>query len=311
VIPARKHHGTATKAGAAAAGTAVVGAALFGAAQIGGLDPVAALHPAHHREVALAASPTFEESFQALLDALHIGTMGQLLGTFGLDHDLTPPAPLDTESAFSALLFDLNPAQTTLGAAVPALGAPVGELLNTIYIGNEPISALPIDTVVGDLLGGAGSGATIQSLFDSLGLGTYAGLVDVIKNFNGTLLDPNLNPSDSVSDLLSSLLNQDTSTELLGNLPITVDNVTTTLGNADLNQLLGITTAQLAEPWDQFVDNIPTSGILSPTPTLLGDDTLGELLTSLLPHGSALAPVVDGTEVAAFLDALGLFGPLG
>ena len=59
------------------------------------------------------------------------------------------------------------------------------------------------------------------------------------------------------------------------------------------------------------MDNLPTSGILSSSPTILGDDTLGELLTSLLPHGSALAPVVDGTEVAAFLDALGLFGPLG
>lgn len=83
------------------------------------------------------------------------------------------------------------------------------------------------------------------------------------------------------------------------------------LGNADLNQLLGITSAQLAEPWDEFVDNLSTSGILSSSPTILGDDTLGDLLTALLPHGSALPPVVDGTEVAAFLDALGLFGPLG
>lgn len=296
---------------AVAAGVVVAGGALFGAAQLGGLNPAGAFAPAQHQDVALAASPTFEESVQALLNALNIGTMGQLLGTLGTDHDLTPPAPLDTASALSALLADLNPNDTTLGAAIPALGAQVGELLNTIYIGNDPISGLPIDTIVGDVLGGPGAGGTIQSLLDSLGLGQYAGLVDVIKNFNGTLLDPNLSPTNSISDLLSSLLNTNTSTELLGSLPITVGNVTTTLGNADLNQLLGISSAQLAEPWNTFVDNLPTSGILSPNPTILGDDTLGELLTSLLSHGSALAPVVDGTEVAAFLDALGLFGPLG
>ncbi|MGA8548415.1 MAG: hypothetical protein WB785_24600 [Mycobacterium sp.] len=296
---------------AVAAGAVVAGGALLGAAQLGGLNPGEAFQPVQQRDVALAASPTFEESVQALLNALNIGTMGQLLGTLGTDHELVPPAPLDTASALSALLADLNPNDTTLGAAIPALGSQVGELLNTIFIGSTPIGSLPIDTLAGDLLGESATSATIQNLFDTLGLGSYAGLVDVIKNFNGTLLDPNLNPSDSLSDLLSSLLNTNTSTELLGSLPITVGNVTTTLGDADLNQLLGITSAQLAEPWDTFVDNLSTSGILSPNPTILGDDTLGELLTSLLPHGSALAPVVDGTEVAAFLDALGLFGPLG
>jgi hypothetical protein len=298
------------KVSAVAAGTAITGAALFGAAQLGGLHPAQVFGPSH-RDVALASSPTFEESVQALLNALNIGTMGQLLGTLGTDHEVTPSAPLDTGSALSALLADLNPNDTTLGAAIPALGTQVGELLNTIYIGGDPIGGLPIDTVVGDLLGESTGTADIQNLFDALGLGSYAGLVDVIKNFNGTLLDPNLSPTSSVTDLLSSLLNTDTSTETLGSLPITVDSVTTTLGAADLNQLLGITTADLALPWDEFVDNLPTSGILSSTPTILGDESLGDLLTALLPHGSDLAPVVDGTEVAAFLDALGLFGSLG
>ena len=62
--------------------------------------------------------------------------------------------------------------------------------------------------------------------------------------------------------------------------------------------------------WDQFVDNPPTSGILVTSPTILGDESLGDLLTALLPP-SDLAPVGDGTEVEAFLDAFGLFGPLG
>jgi hypothetical protein len=47
------------------------------------------------------------------------------------------------------------------------------------------------------------------------------------------------------------------------------------------------------------VDKLPTSGIPSSTPTILGGETLGALLPSRLPHGSDLTPVVDGTEVAA------------
>ena len=94
-----------------------------------------------------------------------------LLGTLGTDHELVPPAPLDTASALSALLADLNPNDTTLGAAIPALGSQVGELLNTIFIGSTPIGSLPIDTLAGDLLGESATSATIQSLLDSLGLG--------------------------------------------------------------------------------------------------------------------------------------------
>lgn len=311
-LPARQHQQMAIRVGTVAASAVVAGGSLLGAAAVGPQLPAGPA--AHVQDVRLAAVPTFQESLQALLNVLGVGTVGDLLGKVGLDHEVTPVGPLDTESAFSALLADMNPLGTTLNAATgDILGAPVGALLENMFIGNQPVSDLTIDTLVGDLLGqpvsGAGA-ADINDLFTALGLGQYSGLVDIIPNFFGTLLNPNLHASDPVGYLLSSLLNVNTSTETLGELPITIGGSSTTLGDADLNQLLGITTAQLNEPWDQFIDNLPTSGILSPTQTLLGDETLGDLLTSLLPHDSAIAPVIDTTLVTDYLDALGLFAGL-
>jgi hypothetical protein len=54
-----------------------------------------------HRDVALASSPTFEESVQALLNALNIGTMGQLLGTLGTGQEVA--AFLDALGLFGLL----------------------------------------------------------------------------------------------------------------------------------------------------------------------------------------------------------------
>lgn len=299
--------------GTVAASAVVAGGSLLGAAAVGPQLPAGPA--AHVQDVALTAAPTFEESVQALLNALGIGTVGDLLGKIGLDHEVTPVGPLDTESALSALLADLNPLHTTLDAATGGLlGDQVGAILANTYIGGQAISGLDIDTIAGDLLGKPVDGAnaaSIYDLFNALGLGPYAGLVDVLKVFPGGLLDPHLTSSDSVGQLLSSLLNVDTSSTTLGELPLTIGGSTTTLADADLYQLLGIPQAALSAPWDQFVDNLPTSGVLSPTPTILGDESLGDLLTSLLPHGSDVAPVVDTTLVTDYLDALGLFAALG
>ncbi|WP_142706705.1 hypothetical protein [Mycobacterium shimoidei] len=305
------HPQLAMKAGAVAAGTVMAGAAFLGAAPAG---PTASAGLVDHvqRDVAFAAAPTFNDSLKALLDALGIGqqqlneliggqmTLGSLLGAL--------PGDLDTSSQLRELLAELNPTDTTLDQISGGLlSEDVGALLSTMYIGNDPVSSLDIDDLAAALLGADPSSTSILDLFDAFGLGEFSGLVGGLCGFGdvvlGICLDP-LTADDDVSELLSSLLQTDTSTTTLGdyldNTDITIGGITIALSDAEIGQLLGIPDVNV--PWDDFLSNISTTGPLG-TPTPWGDETLAAVLSDLLPHGSTLT-VGDATAVADYLLAL-------
>lgn len=309
-LPARQHPQLAIKVGTVAASAFAVGGSFLGAATVGPQLPAGPA--AHAQDVRLAAVPTFNDSLKALLDALGIGqqqvgdlvggqmTLGSLLGSL--------PGNLDTSSPLSALLADLNPGGTTLDQiSGGVLGQDVGALLSSLYVGGAPVSGLEIDQLAQGVLGVDPSSSSIYDLFNTFGLGAFSGLVDALCGFGDTVLGictNHLSANDDISALLSSLLQTDTGSTTVGtyldNTDITVGGVSIPVSDAELGQLLGISDVNI--PWDQFVDNISTTGPLG-TPTPFGDETLAAVLADLLPHGSSLT-VGDATGLADYLAVL-------
>lgn len=286
--------GFVAKAGAFAAGTALAGAAVFGGVAVAPTI-TAGLSASVQHEVTLNAFPTFTESLQTLLDNLEFGTMGQVLGLFGED--------ISTSSTLAALLATLNPDGLTLddvtnnlfssdiSSLLADVQIPVGDGTTTAALGE-----VPIDALIGTFIGGNGADESIGSVLTALGLGPYVGLLDL------PFLD--LSPNLTVAELLSDMLGIDSGTTLdslvIGNGQ--------TLGEATLGGLFGI---DGSTPWNQFLDNITVGGtIIDPDGTgILGDETLGALLTSLLGVGAE--PVTDATTLTDFLGDLGIFSMLG
>jgi len=284
--------GFAQKAGALVAGTAFAGAALFGGAVVAP-TVTTSLTASVQQEFALTAFPTFTDSLQSLLDALGFGTMGNVLGLFG-----TEANPITTASELSALLAALNPDGVSLDTATMGLlSADLTALLNDVQIGGVGLGDVPIDTLIGSFIGGAGADTSIGDLLGFFGLGDYAGLLDL--PFAG------LSPDDTLAELLNSMLGIGAGTSINDLLDANG------MGDATIASLMGIEASQLSAGWDQFVDSITLGGTLSdPDGTgVLGDMTLGALLGSLLPVGSD--PVTDATTLTDFLSGLDLFGMLG
>lgn len=285
--------GFVAKAGAFAAGTALAGAAVFGGVTVAP-TVTAGLSASVQHEVTLNAFPTFTESLQTLLDTLEFGTMGQVLGLFGED--------ISTSSTLAALLATLNPDGLTLDDVTNNLfSSDISSLLADVQIpvGGGATAALgevPIDALIGTFIGGTGANESIGDVLTALGLGPYVGLLDL------PFLD--LSPNLTVAELLSDMLGIDSDTTLdslvIGNGQ--------TLGDATLGGLFGI---DGSTPWDQFLDNMTVGGtIIDPDGTgILGDETLGALLTSLLGVGAD--PVTDATTLTDFLGDLGIFSMLG
>ncbi|WP_131813861.1 hypothetical protein [Mycolicibacter kumamotonensis] len=285
--------GFVAKAGAFAAGTALAGAAVFGGVAVAP-TVTAGLSASVQHEVTLNAFPTFTESLQTLLDTLEFGTMGQVLGLFGED--------ISTSSTLAALLATLNPDGLTLDDVTNNLfSSDISSLLADVQIpiGGGATAALgevPIDALIGTFIGGTGANESIGDVLTALGLGPYVGLLDL------PFLD--LSPNLTVAELLSDMLGIDSDTTLdslvIGNGQ--------TLGDATLGSLFGI---DGSTPWDQFLDNMTVGGtIIDPDGTgILGDETLGALLTSLLGVGAD--PVTDATTLTDFLGDLGIFSMLG
>lgn len=285
--------GFVAKAGAFAAGTALAGAVVFGGAAVAP-TVTAGLSASVQHEVTLNAFPTFTESLQTLLDTLEFGTMGQVLGLFGED--------ISTSSTLAALLATLNPDGLTLDDVTNNLfSSDISSLLADVQIpvGGGATAALgevPIDALIGTFIGGTGANESIGDVLTALGLGPYVGLLDL------PFLD--LSPNLTVAELLSDMLGIDSDTTLdslvIGNGQ--------TLGDATLGGLFGI---DGSTPWDQFLDNMTVGGtIIDPDGTgILGDETLGALLTSLLGVGAD--PVTDATTLTDFLGDLGIFSMLG
>ncbi|NDJ90820.1 hypothetical protein [Mycolicibacter kumamotonensis] len=254
----------------------------------------AGLSASVQHEVTLNAFPTFTESLQTLLDTLEFGTMGQVLGLFGED--------ISTSSTLAALLATLNPDGLTLDDVTNNLfSSDISSLLADVQIpiGGGATAALgevPIDALIGTFIGGTGANESIGDVLTALGLGPYVGLLDL------PFLD--LSPNLTVAELLSDMLGIDSDTTLdslvIGNGQ--------TLGDATLGSLFGI---DGSTPWDQFLDNMTVGGtIIDPDGTgILGDETLGALLTSLLGVGAD--PVTDATTLTDFLGDLGIFSMLG
>lgn len=290
----------AAKVAVLAAGSAVAGAALFGGVAAGPLLPGTSFANVQHDValVALVDAPTFVQSLQSVFDALHVGNMGDVLGLVGTG--------LNTESPLSGLLAALNPGPNPLSLdAITGglLGSDVGAILQQFGLADTSI-----DSLVGGLLGGTGADASLYDIATALGLGQFAGLVNALDicTFGETcgLLQSGttLTDNSSMSDWLSAMLKIDTNTASLGQLALGNG----TLGDAPLNSLLGISDAQLAQPWDQFVSALPTGGgLLDPEGTgTLGQESLGALLTSL----TGGAAVTDTTTLTDFLGDIGLLG---
>lgn len=277
-----------TKTGALAAGTVFAGATLLGGTTVAPTVTAGFAASVQH-DVTLNAFPTFTDSLQALLNTLDVGTMGKVLGLFGPD--------INTASSLSALLTVLNPHGTSLdGITGNLFSSDISALLAGVQVGGAPLGEVPIDQLIGGFIGGTGANESIGDVLTALGFGPYVGLLDL--PFAG------LSPNDTVGELLSSLLGIDSTTTLdslvIGNGE--------TLGAATLGGLLGI---DGTTPWDQFIDHITVGGtIMDPMGTgILGDETLGALLTGLL--GTGADPVTDATTLTDFLGGLDLFTMLG
>lgn len=302
-------HGFMAKAGALAAGTALAGAALFGGVAVAPTIATSLTGSVQHDYVLTTAAdptdtfPTFEASLQSLLTALKFGNMGQVLGLFGDDAD--GKALITTGSDLSVLLAALNSKDMSLDTATGhLLSTPIGNLLSDVMVPTGPgttaaLGAVPIDDLIGGFIGGTGANESIGTIMTALGLGDFAGLLRL--SFLG------LSPDMTLSSLLNGLLGI-SSTTTLDSLVIGNGQ---TLGDATIGGLLGIDSTELAANWDQFVDNIKLGGtLIDPDGTgTLGDETLSQLLTSLLPAGSDA--VGDGTSVTDFLGDLGIFSMLG
>ncbi|MEB3033223.1 hypothetical protein [[Mycobacterium] nativiensis] len=291
--------GFVAKAGALAAGTALAGAVLFGGTVVAPTITEGLAASVQHDYVLTAApeQDSFVASLQNLLDALKVGNMGEVLGTFGTG--------INTSSQLSALLADLNPSGVSLDTATGGLlSTDISGLLAKVMIAGPnntavPLGSVPIDQLLGGFIGGTGADQSIGSVLTALGLGPYVGLLN-LPMFG-------LSPSDTVGSLLSSFLGI-TPNDTLNDLVIGSGQ---TLGNATIGGLLGIDSTELAAGWDKFVDGLTVGGtIIDPAGTgLLGDETLGALLTELLGPGATA--VTDTTTVTDFLAGLDIFSMFG
>lgn len=293
--------GFVAKAGTVAVGTVFAGSALLGGTAVAPALATGLTASVQH-DVMLAADsfPTFQESLQTLLDVLGYGNMGQVLALFG-----TEANPISAASELSALLTALNPDNVSLDdVTLGMFSTDISGLLANVMIAGpdgSPVAlgSVPIDTLIGSFIGGAGANESVGDVLTALGLGPYVGLLD-LPMFG-------LSPNDTVGSLLADFLGI-TSTATLNDLVIGNGE---TLGDATIGGLLGITSQQLAAGWDDFLDAMTVGGtIMDPDGTgTLGEETLGALLTNLLGVGAD--PVTDATTLTDFLDALGLFGMLG
>lgn len=310
----------ATRVGAVAAGAVVAGTALVSAAQLGGLNPAGIFEP-QQRDVALTTSavdtpPTFDESLAALLNDLGIGneTVPGLVGNTTTIGDVLNAGGLDVSSPLSTLLAALNPDGVSLDAFTGGLlTETVGTLAGGLYLGGSPLDSLTIDGLATDLLGANPGSTSIYDVFNVLGLGSFAGLVDICTGTEvlGICTGSTITDTSDVSALLQFLdggLNPATSTvgDWLNSTDLT--GTSTPIGDAELGTLLGLTSAQINEPWDQFLDSITITPPLA-SPETLGSETLGTLLTDLIspPNLGDLGTgdvVTDATTVASFLTAL-------
>lgn len=286
--------GFMAKTGALVASTAFAGAALFGGVAVAPTVASSLSASVHHDYVLTADGdfPTFAESLQTLLTALDFGNMGQVLGLFG--------EGITTSSSLADLLGALNPDGASLDSiTLGLLTTDFSALLNDVTLPGEggvpvPLGMIPIDSLLGGFIGGDGADTSIGDLLGLFGLGDYAGLLNL--PFFG------LSPDTSLADLLNEMLGIDsqmTLTDLLN---------ANDLGEATLAGMLGI---DASDPWDEVISSITLGGTLSdPDGTgVLGDETLGGLLTSLLGYGAD--PVTDGTTLTDFLGDLGIFDMLG
>jgi hypothetical protein len=318
-LQVRQQQRAAMRVGAVAAGAVVAGAALVGAAQVGGLNPAKLFQP-QQRDVALRSvsdsTPTFDESLAALLNDLGIGdqTIPGLIGNTVTVGDVLGADGLDVSSPLSALLADLNPDALSLDAVTGGLLTDtVGTLAGDLYLGGTPLDGLTIDGLASDLLGADPATTSVYDLFNSLGLGSFAGLVDICTGTDvlGVCLGSSLTDTSDVSQLLQYFdggLDPSTTTvgDWLGETDLT--GTSTPLADAELGTLLGLSSTQISEPWDQFLDSITITAPLA-RPETLGDETLGTLLTDLVytPNLGDLGTgdvVTDATTLANFLTAL-------
>lgn len=284
--------GFVAKAGALAAGTAFAGATLFGGAAAVPMAVPGLTASVQHDYVLTATFPTFTESLQNLLNALDLGNMGQVLGVFG--------EGIGTGSHLSDLLAVLNPDHISLDdATLNLLSTDLTALLNDVQIGGASLGSVPIDSLLGGFIGGDGADTSIGDLLGQFGLGPYVGLLDL------GFLGIDLSPDTSIADVLNDMLGITATTSINGLLEANG------FGDATIASLMGISPEALAAGWDQFVDGITVGGtIMDPDGTgVLGDQTLGELLTSLL--GTGADPVTDTTDLTVFLGDLGIFDMLG
>lgn len=281
--------GFMAKAGALTAGTALAGAALFGGVAVAPTVANGITASVQH-DYALTAFPTFTESLQTLLDTLGFGNMGQVLGLFG--------DGISTTSTLADLLAALNPDDVSLNAITGGfLGTDLTAVLNDVQIGGVGLGDVPIDSLIGGFIGGAGADTSIGDLLGFFGLGPYAGLLDL------PMLG--LSPTDTLASLLNEMLGIGATTSI--NDLLDANGMT----DATIASLLGITPDQLGAGWDQFVDGITLGGTLSdPEGTgHLGEETLSALLTSLL--GTDATAVTDSTTLTDFLGDLGIFSMFG
>lgn len=181
--------------GALVAAAVVAGAGLLGAGAVG--QQFSSLPSASaQRDVVLTAYPTFAESLQALLDAMSLGDLDQVLAALGNVPGTT--TPLSASLDVSVLLAAFNPDATTLAGIADSFGislteplysanAAVQSLLGTgslflvdgVPIGNVDLGEL-VDVVLGD---GAGT-HSLTDLANALGmgplLGQYAGIINAL-----------------------------------------------------------------------------------------------------------------------------------
>ncbi|BBX13865.1 hypothetical protein MNVM_29460 [Mycobacterium novum] len=286
--------GFMAKTGALVASTAFAGAALFGGVAVAPAVASSLSASVHHDYVLTADGdfPTFAESLQTLLTALDFGNMGQVLGLFGDD--------ITTSSSLADLLAALNPDGVTLDAVtLGLLSTDFSGLLTEVTLPGPdgaplPLGSIPIDSLIGGFIGGDGADTSIGDLLGIFGLSDYAGLLNL--PFFG------LSPDTSLADLLNDMLGI-TSTMTLTDLLNAND-----LGDATIAGMLGI---DPDDPWNEVISSITLGGTLSdPDGTgVLGDETLGGLLTSLLGYGAD--PVTDATTLTDFLGDLGIWDMLG
>lgn len=296
--------GFMVKAGTFAAGTALAGAALLGGT-VAAPHLTAGLSGSVHHDFALTAgvaedtvttAPTFVDSLQTLLSTLGVGDMGQLLAL--IDPSLTLDSTDTTPgSTVGDLLAALNPDGTTLDAITGGfLSEDLTALLNGVEIDGNPLGSVPLDALIGGFIGGAGADTSIGDLLGYLGLGDYAGLLNL------SFLGLPLSADDTVAEVLNNLLGIDGSTATLNSL--LTDNG---LGDATIATMLGI---DPSDPWNEVLGGLTLGGTLAdPDGTgTLGDESLAGFLGGLTTGDDTIS---DSTTLTGFLGDLGIWDMLG